>query len=125
MSNYVGVKELSNITGFSEPSIRYHLVYREESGLDVHVKRIGRKIVIDKDGFIDWLENGGGDKTAEARINRVGDPNKKHPNPKNDKHIINIQNGSKDFDVLYGLDNYGNLYIKNGRKWDLLIEGGL
>lgn len=56
--SFISVRRLSeNHPDFSEASIRYLLFNREENGLSQHVRKIGKKLLIDEFGFIDWIDN--------------------------------------------------------------------
>lgn len=59
MSDWVTVKQLASEFPFSEASIRYHIFHSKTNGLDQSIRRIGRKILISRNGFKQWIENGG------------------------------------------------------------------
>ena len=42
---------------FSEASIRWHIFNAKRNGLEPHIRRIGRKVLIDVAGFRAWIEN--------------------------------------------------------------------
>lgn len=55
---YVTVKKLSNDPSlcFTEAMLRYYLLHRHKNDLSKAVRKIGRKMVIRKDLFIEWIE---------------------------------------------------------------------
>ncbi len=61
MQNLLTVKQFSERhPAFSESSMRFHLFHRETNGLNKYVRTVGRKILIDEDGFFnEWIENQG------------------------------------------------------------------
>lgn len=44
---------------FSEASIRWHIFNAKRNGLEPHIRRIGRKVLINVAGFQSWIENQG------------------------------------------------------------------
>lgn len=44
---------------FSESSIRWHIFNAKRNGLEPHIRRIGRKVLINVAGFQSWIENQG------------------------------------------------------------------
>jgi len=42
---------------FSESSIRWHIFNAKRNGLDPHIRRIGRKVLVNVAGFGEWIEN--------------------------------------------------------------------
>lgn len=51
-------KQLSEIEpAFSLAAIRWHIFNAERNGLQPHVRRIGRKIIINIAGFRLWIES--------------------------------------------------------------------
>ena len=55
---YATVKQLAadpNLC-FSEAMIRYYLLNQHRNGLSKAVRRIGRKLFVRKDLFLDWIE---------------------------------------------------------------------
>ena len=44
---------------FSESSIRWHVFNAKRNGLEPHVRRIGRKVIINVAGFRQWIANQG------------------------------------------------------------------
>ena len=42
---------------FSESSIRWHVFNAKRNGLDPHIRRIGRKVLVNVAGFREWIEN--------------------------------------------------------------------
>lgn len=59
--NWKTVKGLAESQpAFSESSLRYLLFHRETNGLNRYVRQIGRKLLIDEDGFLnEWVESQG------------------------------------------------------------------
>lgn len=41
---------------FTMPMLRYYLLHAHSNGLSSAIRRLGRKILIRRDLFIDWLE---------------------------------------------------------------------
>jgi gamma-glutamylcysteine synthetase len=56
-SRFLTVKEIAKLYKgtFSESSIRYLIFHEKENGLIQHIRRIGRKILIDVKGFEEWI----------------------------------------------------------------------
>jgi hypothetical protein len=55
----VTIRNLAELhPGFTEPAIRALLQKANDTGLDQHVFRIGRRILIDAIGFEDWVRGG-------------------------------------------------------------------
>ena len=44
---------------FSEASIRWHVFNAKRNGLEPHIRRIGRKVLINVAGFRQWIANRG------------------------------------------------------------------
>ena len=44
---------------FSEASVRWHVFNAKRNGLDPHVRRIGRKVLVNVAGFRQWIANQG------------------------------------------------------------------
>lgn len=44
---------------FTEPSIRWLIFNAKRNGLEPHIRRIGRKVLINVAGFQSWIENQG------------------------------------------------------------------
>jgi len=44
---------------FSESSIRWHVFNAKRNGLEPHIRRIGRKVLINVAGFRQWIANQG------------------------------------------------------------------
>ena len=42
---------------FTEPSLRYYVLHAHSNGLSTALRRIGGKVLIRRDLFIDWIEN--------------------------------------------------------------------
>ena len=42
---------------FTEPSIRWHTFNAKRNGLEPHIRRIGRKVLVNVAGFHAWIEN--------------------------------------------------------------------
>ncbi len=58
---YVTKKQLASDPSlcFTEAMLSYYILHRHRNGLGKAVRKIGRKLVIRKDLFIDWLEKQG------------------------------------------------------------------
>ena len=53
-------KKLSQVEdAFSEASIRWHVFNSKHNGLDPHVRRVGRKVLINIAGFRAWIKSQG------------------------------------------------------------------
>ena len=44
---------------FTHHSIRHYVRFAERNGLAPHIRRLGRKILIDELGFRDWIDEQG------------------------------------------------------------------
>ena len=44
---------------FTEPAIRWHVFNAKRNGLEPHIRRIGRKVLINVAGFRQWIANQG------------------------------------------------------------------
>lgn len=55
---YCTVRQLANdpCLCFTMPMIRYYILHAHKNGLASALRRIGRKVLIRRDLFIDWLE---------------------------------------------------------------------
>lgn len=42
--------------GFTLPMVRYYLLHSHKNGLKQAVRKIGKKVLIREDLFIDWIE---------------------------------------------------------------------
>ena len=57
MTEFLTVKQTSEtFLAFSEASLRYHLFHRNENGFADCIVKVGRKILIKRDAFIQWIE---------------------------------------------------------------------
>lgn len=55
---YATVKQTTEIyTCFTEPALRAHLFNKHTNGLAKYVRKVGRKILIDLEGFAEWIES--------------------------------------------------------------------
>ena len=57
---YVTVKQLAaegNIP-LTEASLRWHVFRADENGLAPAIRRIGRRVLIDREGFFRWIDKG-------------------------------------------------------------------
>jgi len=55
--NVKTVRQLSKkYPAFSEPSLRWQIFTAESNGLEAAIVRIGRRVLIDEDKFVSWLE---------------------------------------------------------------------
>lgn len=53
-------KKLSVVEdSFTESSIRWHVFNAKRNGLEPHIRRIGRKVLINVAGFRQWIANQG------------------------------------------------------------------
>lgn len=58
MHNYLTVKQMAaKHQIFSENSLRYHIFHEKSNGLDIAIRRVGRKILLNEDAFFEWVEN--------------------------------------------------------------------
>ena len=58
MSNFLTVKQFAaKHPAFSEASLRYHIFHEEKNGLNLALKRVGRKILIQEDAFFVWIDS--------------------------------------------------------------------
>lgn len=58
MSQYLTVKQMAaRHPAFSESSLRYHIFHEEANGLAKAIRRVGRKILINENLFLNWLES--------------------------------------------------------------------
>ncbi len=52
------VKQLSQLEpSFSEHALRWHIFQGKQNGLEPHIRRIGRKVLINVTGFRQWIAN--------------------------------------------------------------------
>ena len=57
MPNYLTVKQMAaKHPAFSEASLRYHIFNEEKNGINKVIRRIGRKILINENQFLEWIE---------------------------------------------------------------------
>lgn len=57
LKNFKTVKQIADSNAaFSEQSIRRLIFDAEKNGLHAHIRRVGRKVIIDEYGFHEWLE---------------------------------------------------------------------
>ena len=55
-SEWATPKQLSTIeTAFSESSLRWIIFQAKRNGLEPHIRRIGRKVLINVAGFRQWI----------------------------------------------------------------------
>lgn len=62
MSNLLTVKQMAaKHPAFSEASLRYYIFNEKMNNLSSAIRRVGRKVLINEDGFFQWIEaqNGG------------------------------------------------------------------
>jgi hypothetical protein len=60
---YITPTDLSaKYPAFTKTWLRHRLWRRDENGLSVAVKKIGRKFFIDEDKFFEWIESHGGEE---------------------------------------------------------------
>ncbi|MDB2613615.1 hypothetical protein N9Y92_00465 [Chlamydiales bacterium] len=55
---YCTVKQLGEDKAFcfSEPAIRYYLLHAHKNNLKKAIRKVGRKVLIRRDLFIEWIE---------------------------------------------------------------------
>ncbi len=55
---YCSIKQLANdpVFCFTEPMLRYYVLHAHKNGLAHAIRRVGRKILIRRDLFIEWIE---------------------------------------------------------------------
>lgn len=57
LSNFLTVKQFAQkYPAFSEASLRYNIFHEEKNGFDKAIKRVGKKILIDEEAFLNWIE---------------------------------------------------------------------
>lgn len=57
MSNLLTVKQFAiKHPAFSEASLRYHIFHERTNGLNLALRRIGRKILINEEQFFIWID---------------------------------------------------------------------
>jgi hypothetical protein len=56
--SYCTIKQIANDPTFcfSVPMLRYYILHAHKNGLAPALRRIGRKILIRRDLFVEWLE---------------------------------------------------------------------
>jgi len=42
---------------FTEPAIRWHIFQAPHNGLEPHIRRVGRKVLVNVKGFRNWIAN--------------------------------------------------------------------
>ena len=59
--SYCTIKQIASDTTFcfTVPMLRYYILHAHKNGLAPALRRIGRKVLIRRDLFIDWLEKQG------------------------------------------------------------------
>ncbi|HRV08024.1 MAG TPA: hypothetical protein P5568_06095 [Acidobacteriota bacterium] len=63
----VTVRQLAaEIPGFTEGGLRYRIFHAEKLGLSGAILRVGRKVLIDREAFLRWLQDVGKPKTNAA-----------------------------------------------------------
>ena len=55
---YMTVKQLAQDSTlcFTEPMFRYYVLHQHKNGLAKAIRRIGRKLLVRRDLFIEWIE---------------------------------------------------------------------
>lgn len=57
-TSYCTIKQIAEDSTFcfTEPMLRYYILHAHKNGLLMAMRRIGRKILIRRDLFIEWIE---------------------------------------------------------------------
>ena len=97
----------------SEPSLRNYIHRADECGLSPHIKRVGAKVLLDKEGLKNWIDDGVPVLSTNARGKSKN---------KGSAKIIQILTADH-ANFIYGLSSDGKLYQSNGTSWHLLIDG--
>jgi len=42
-------------SAFTEPAVRWHVFNAKNNGLEPHIRRVGRKVLINVQGFREWI----------------------------------------------------------------------
>jgi hypothetical protein len=59
--NYLTVKLLAEkYEAFTEASLRHFIFHEHSNGLHKAIRRVGTKVLIDEDKFIEWIEERNG-----------------------------------------------------------------
>ena len=59
MPEFITVKQAAEIFPFSEASIRSHIQNSTKNNFDKVITRVGAKVLLNKEVFENWIENGG------------------------------------------------------------------
>lgn len=56
--SYCTIKQIANDPAFcfTVPMLRYYILHAHKNGLESALRRIGRKVLIRRDLFIEWIE---------------------------------------------------------------------
>jgi hypothetical protein len=56
--SYCTIKQIANDSTFcfTVPMLRYYVLHAHRNGLSKAIRRVGRKVLIRRDQFIEWLE---------------------------------------------------------------------
>ncbi len=56
--SYCTIKQIANDPSFcfTVPMLRYYVLHAHRNGLSKAIRRVGRKVLIRRDQFIEWLE---------------------------------------------------------------------
>ena len=56
--SYCTIKQIANDPTFcfTVPMLRYYVLHAHRNGLSKAIRRVGRKVLIRRDQFIEWLE---------------------------------------------------------------------
>jgi hypothetical protein len=56
--SYCTIKQIANDPTFcfTIPMLRYYVLHAHRNGLSKAIRRVGRKVLIRRDQFIEWLE---------------------------------------------------------------------
>lgn len=57
MKNYLTVKQTpTKFPAFTEPGLRWLIFNADKNGLSQAIVRIGRKVLIDEEAFLSWID---------------------------------------------------------------------
>lgn len=57
MSDYLTVKQVAaKHPAFSEAALRYYIFNEKQNGLSGAIRRIGRKVLINEERFLNWID---------------------------------------------------------------------
>lgn len=57
--SYMTVKQVpERYPAFTEASIRWLIFHQAQNGFDTVIRKVGKRILIDEEAFIEWIEKG-------------------------------------------------------------------